>query len=141
MTMQRVLFISIHTLWVRAIKSEAHWLQLEQDDINWTRNQLKGFAHSGLVDAVVILGHAYPRKELYTKYFDYISDEAESLPNMPFLFLQGDAHRFVQDTPFRAKNILRTVVDRGGIADPVLVTIDPSQDNPFLFQRRPLTGK
>jgi hypothetical protein len=139
-TMHRILFISVHTLWVRAIKNKPQWLRVENDNINWTRTQLKAFAHSGLVDAVVIFGQALPRPELYPKYFDFISDEAESLPDMPFLFLQGDAHRFVQDTPFRAKNILRTVVDRGGIADPVLVTVDTSKANPFIFERRALSG-
>ena len=140
-TMHRVLFISVHTLWTRAIKNKPHWLRLENDNINWTRNQIRGFARAGLVDAVVILAQAFPRPTLYSNFFDVISEEAASLPNMPFLFLQGDAHRFVQDTPFAAKNILRTVVDRGGIADPVMVTVDTSLPNPFIFERRELSGR
>jgi hypothetical protein len=140
-TIQRVLFIGIHTLWTHNIKDPIHWTKLQTDNINWTRNQMIGFAHSGLVDAVVILSQAYTRPELYPEYFDYPSNEAASLPDMPFLFLQGDEHRFLQDTPFRAKNILRTVVDRGGLADPLLVTVDTTLMNPFVMTRRPLTGR
>jgi hypothetical protein len=54
--------------------------------------------------------------------------------------VQGDTHRFRQDTPFRAKNILRTIIDRTGIADPTLVTVDLTQDNPFIFERHELSG-
>ena len=140
LTRHRVLFIGIHTLFSRKIKDQAHWNRIENDNINWSKTQIKNFAHTGLVDAVVFLAHSYPRKELYPKYWNYLSDEAESLPDMPFLFLQGDAHRFRQDTPFRAKNILRTVIDRGGIADPVLITVDISKGNPFGFEHRELTG-
>ena len=140
-TWQRVLFISIHSLWWSGkIKNKAHWSRIENDNVDWTRTQLATFAHTGLVDAVVVLGHAFPVPTLYPKYFDFISDEAEKLPNMPFLYLQGNSHRFAQDTPFRAKNILRTVIDRGGIADPLLVTVDTSLDNPFVVQRRKLSG-
>lgn len=138
-TWHRVLFIGIHTLWSRTIKDQKHWNILENQNINWTKTQLKNFAHTEKVDAVVILSHSYTRKELYTKYWEFLSDEAEDL-GLPFLFLQGDAHRFRQDTPFRAKNILRTVVDRGGIADPVQVTVDTSKENPFIFEHRPLSG-
>lgn len=122
------------------MKDQAEWKKIENDNINWTNNQLIGFAHSGKVDAVVILAHSYPRKELYKKYHEFISKEAKDL-GLPFLFMQGDAHRFRQDTPFEAKNILRTIVDRGGIADPTMVTIDLSKSNPFSFERRTLTGK
>lgn len=91
------------------------------------------------MDAVVILSHSYTRSSLYKKYNKLLSQEASTL-GLPFLFLQGDAHRFRQDTPFEAKNILRTVVDRGGLADPVHVTVDLSKDNPFIFEQRKLSG-
>lgn len=138
-TTNRVLFIGIHTLWTRKIKNQEKWQKLENENLNWVQNQLTNFAYNGKVDAVVILAHSYTRKSLYRKFNDFLSDHAIAL-GLPFLFLQGDAHRFRQDTPFAAKNILRTVVDRGGIADPVLVTIDLSRDNPFLFEHRELSG-
>jgi hypothetical protein len=138
-TMHRVLFVGVHTLWSRNVKDQGEWRQIENDNINWTRNQFIGFAHSGKVDAVVILSHSYPRKELYKKFNEFLSDEATDL-GIPFLLLQGDAHRFRQDTPFDAKNILRTIVDRGGLADPTKITIDLSKNNPFIFERRELTG-
>mmetsp|Transcript_25045 Transcript_25045/g.38032 ORF Transcript_25045/g.38032 Transcript_25045/m.38032 type:complete len:322 (-) Transcript_25045:377-1342(-) len=138
-TRNRVLFIGIHTLFARKIKDQKHWNTIENQNINWTNNQLKNFAYNGKVDAVVILTHSYTRKTLYKKFWEFLSDEAETL-GLPFLYLQGDAHRFYQDTPFRAKNILRTIVDRGGIADPLLVTVDSSKKNPFIFKQRSLSG-
>jgi hypothetical protein len=139
-TYQNVLFLSIHTLWTRNIKNVSDWKRIENDNAQWTRNQLQQWIDK--VGAVVIFAHSYPRKSLYPTYWEELSSAAEKYPDIPFLFIQGDAHRWTQDTPFRATNILRVVVDRGGIADPVLVTVNGNvgTDQPFVFEQRPLSG-
>lgn len=132
---QGVLFVGIHTLHGR-IKNQKEWNRLQNDNLQWCRNQLTNFAHG--IGAVVIFSHAYTNKKQYPKFWEGLSKLGED-SGLPILYLQGDAHKWLQSTPFRAKNILRTVVDRGGIADPVLVTVDPFSNQPFRFQRRPLT--
>jgi len=130
-----VLFLSIHTLHGR-IKNQKEWNRIQNDNLQWCRNQITNFIDG--MGAVVIFSHAYTNKEQYPKFWEGLSVLAEK-SGLPFLFLQGDAHKWLQSTPFRAKNILRTVVDRGGIADPVLVTVDPFAANVFRFDRRPLS--
>jgi len=105
--------------------------------MQWTRNQFQNFGDR--VNAVVIFSHSYTRKTLYKKYWDGLSDLADQY-EIPFLFIQGDAHRWAVDTPFRTTRIKRVIVERGGMADPVLVTVDPASDQPFTFKKRPLSG-
>ena len=136
-TYRRVLFIGIHTTDTDRRKND--WNKRNNRNQSWTVNQMRNHGHR--VDAVVIFSHAYTRKSKQRKYWIALSDEAERL-GLPVLFLQGDTHQWKQWRPFRAKNILVTVVDRGGMADPVLVTVDPTQSNQndvFSFQRRELT--
>lgn len=134
-TYRRVLFIGIHTLHGR-IKNQGVWNRIENDNVQWTRNQVKNFRN--VIDAVVIFSHAYTNKGQYPKLWEGLSSIGEDT-KLPILFLQGDAHKWRQSTPFRAKNILRTIVDRGGIADPVLVTVNPGSADVFHFERRPLS--
>jgi hypothetical protein len=133
---KRVLFLSVHTLHRKSIKNRVEWDRIERQNLKWTLNQIANWEE--YVSAVVIFSHAYPTKVNYPKYWKGLSDRAASL-DIPFLLLQGDAHRWVEDYPFKAKNILRVVVDRGGWADPVRITIDPDSAQPFKFQRRPLS--
>lgn len=131
----RVLFLSIHTTHAK-VHGNREWNRRLNNNWDWTRNQLR--QHASKVRAVVIFSHAFTRKSNSRKYWRGLSDEAQRY-GLPVLFLQGNSHRWKQSRPFRAKNILVTVVDRGGIADPVLVTVDVNTEQVFFFERRPLT--
>ena len=135
---KRVLFVGIHTLHGQ-IKNQREWNRLQNNNVQWTTNSIER-AGKNKIGAVVIFSHAYANKDQYAKLWEGLSKIGEQT-KLPILYLQGDAHRWLQSTPFRANNILRTIVDRGGVADPVLITVDPTAKQVFRFQRRPLKQK
>jgi hypothetical protein len=53
--------------------------------------------------------------------------------------MNKDGHSWKQDRPFKAPNMMRVMVDQGGKADPVLVTVDLNNEQPFHFQSRKLS--
>lgn len=122
-----------------SVQNSMEWKTFERQNQNWIVKQVALFQDK--VNAVVLFSHAYPNQEDYPNLWEEFNDVAEFLPNVPFLWLQGDALQWVDDEPFRAKNVRRVVVDSGGHADPVLVTIDPetTDGRPFFFERRPLS--
>lgn len=133
---KRVLFLSVHTNQRKYIKNKTEWKQIERQNLRWAQNQIND--HKRKVKVVVVFGHAYPNNKNYPVFWNGLSNIAKRV-DMPFLFLQGDAHKWLESYPFKAKNILRVVVDRGGKADPVLVTVDADRKKPFRFQRRQLS--
>ena len=48
----------------------------------------------------------------------------------------GDIHRWIQDRPFVAQNILRVQIDQGGIAPPIKITVTDHPTEPFVLDRR-----
>ena len=122
-----------------SVQNSIEWKAFEKQNQKWLVNQVVLFQDK--VKAVVLLSHAFPNQEDFPNLWEEFNDVAEFLPHMPFLWLQGDALEWTDDDPFRAKNARRVVVDPGGRADPVLVTVDPETSNsrPFFFQRRPLS--
>lgn len=132
-----VLFIGVHTVGIVGgdnIFRISKWKKLLQDDLEWTRQEIARVSHK----VVVIFSHAAPTKD-HAIYFDGLSELAEE-SGRPFLYMHGDTHRWQKDWPFSAKNIQRVVVDQGGIADPVKVTVDTNGAEPAIsFERRSLS--
>ena len=122
-----------------SIENSMEWKAFERQNQNWLVKQVTMFHDT--VNAVVLLSHAFPNQEDYPSLWEEFNDVAEFLPHLPFLWMQGDALQWTDDEPFRAKNVRRVVVDSGGRADPVLVTVDldTSSSRRFFFQRRPLS--
>jgi len=131
-----ILFVGVHMVGTgRGIKNQKKWKALLSDDLEWTREQVTSLEHK----VVVIFSHA-GRTPDHDIFFDGLSELAKE-SGRPFLFIHGDTHRWQEDQPFAAKNILRVVVDQGGIADPLKVTIDLNGEKPDIsFKRRPLSN-
>mmetsp|Transcript_20779 Transcript_20779/g.30426 ORF Transcript_20779/g.30426 Transcript_20779/m.30426 type:complete len:294 (+) Transcript_20779:559-1440(+) len=136
-----VLFLGVHIIGGRGkhktMKDRKEWNLRIKDNISWMAGELKRFSTNRKVGAVVIFGHAFPNAHHYRPYFDEISRLANEY-DIPFLYIQGDEHSWRKDRPFKSDKILRVVVDRGGIADPVQVTVDLRREDVFSFERRTL---
>ena len=130
-THKGVLFIGINLVGGR-VNDAAEWKKRHQQNIAWIDRQLKteGNASSSLV----LFGHAQPAVK-HADFFGPFCESAEAYEK-PILYIHGDGHRWIQDRPFPAKNILRVQVDQGGIASPVKVMVGRDAKQPFTFERR-----
>ncbi len=126
-----VLFIGINIVGGR-VHDAAEWKQRHAENLEWTTGNLERHRHS--VRSAVIFGHALPTK-IHNDYFDGLSDAA-ALFRHPMLYLHGDGHKWIQDRPFAAQNILRIQVDQGAIAPPIKITVTDDPDEPFVVDRR-----
>jgi hypothetical protein len=135
---RRVLFLGIHVLAAVAFDdiNRPAWDNLLEDNLRWIKDELNRYEKKPR--AIVIFGHAFPSRKKHLSLFEGISELAEA-DGRPFLYLQGNDHKFAANRPFKAKNILRIVVDMGGKADPLLVEVDVNKIDPFNYTRRALT--
>ena len=126
-----VLFIGLNIVGGR-IHDSAEWRQRHAECLGWVRRNLK--ARGDDVSSLVIFGHAKPVAS-HDDFFGPFVEDARQF-GKPILYLHGDGHRWIQDRPFAAKNIVRIQVDQGGIAPPVQVTVTNDATLPFVFDRR-----
>jgi hypothetical protein len=107
------------------------------DSLAWLQVHKEAFEQA---KAVVIFAHTYPSQPKFSPVRKELESIVKSLPDTPFIFLQGNFHHFQVDNPIpEADNFLRVVVDKGGIADPLAVTVDPESEIPFKLKRRALS--
>lgn len=126
-----VLFLGLNIVGGR-VHDAAEWKRRHAQCLEWTRRNIKQFGDS--VSSVVVFGHALPVGK-HRDFFGPFVNDAKTF-GKPILYLHGDGHRWMQNRPFAAKNILRVQVDQGGIAPPVKITITDDPQNPFHFDRR-----
>lgn len=126
-----VLFIGLNLVGGR-IHDSAEWKQRHAENLEWTKDHLE--QNRGTIRSAIIFGHAKPTV-IHDDYFNGLCDAATQF-NKPILYLQGDGHRWIQDRPFKAQNILRIQVDQGGIAPPIKVTVTDDPQEPFVIDRR-----
>jgi hypothetical protein len=127
-----VLFIAIHILSGR-VHDPQEWKKRHEQDIRWLEQLMRFYKDSA--SSAVIFAHAFPNPQLHQDTRARISSTASAF-GKPVLYLMGDGHRWINDRPFAAKNILRVQVDMGGIAPPVTVRVTDDPKNPFYFDRR-----
>ncbi len=126
-----VLFIGINLVGGR-VHDAAEWRRRHLDDLHWIQKSLDSDGRK--TRAVVVLGHAAPAKS-HDDFFPEFERLAREY-GKPMLYLHGDGHAWKQDQPWKARNLWRVQVDRGGIAPPVQVTVTVANDDPFVFDRR-----
>ncbi len=125
------LFVGINIVGGR-VHDSTEWKKRHSECLTWVRGHL---AKSGReVSSMVLFGHAKPAAK-HNDFFQPFNKEAAKF-SKPILYLHGDGHRWIQDRPFPAKNILRVQVDQGGIAPPLKVTVTGKSTKPFEFDRR-----
>jgi hypothetical protein len=95
--------------------------------------------HGAEATSMVVFAHAKPGPN-HADFVEGFSDAAARFAK-PVLFLHGDGHRWIQDHPFPAKNVMRVQVDQGSLAPPILVTVTDDPAEPFVIDRRRLPGQ
>lgn len=126
-----VLFLGLNLVGGRVHDPE-EWNVRHAQNFDWTKRNIERCGDQ--LRAVVIFGHAHP-KTVHDDFFESLDRLALSTGKQ-FLYLHGDGHSWIQDRPFRAKNILRIQVDQGGHAPPLKVTVGTNLREPFIFDRR-----
>jgi len=114
-------------------QTESGYQSRLQDDANWVTQQLQQKASQ--VRGAVVFGHAGPSSSRNTLFFNPFRQAASAF-GKPVLYMQGDGHKWIQDTPWPEPNMMRVQVDRGD-KPPVQVTASLSPSNMFSFNRTP----
>jgi hypothetical protein len=125
-----VLLVGVNIVGGR-LHDAAEWKERHAQNLAWVRENVERFGTES--KCLVLFGHATPTAT-HDDFFGPFSDLCKTY-GKPVLYLHGDGHRWVQDRPFAAQNILRIQVDQGGIAPPVIVTIHEEGET-FRFDRR-----
>lgn len=128
---QQVLFVGLNLVGGR-VHDEAEWRRRHADNVTWLRENL---LHQGLeVTHCVVFGHALlaRKHEDFTRPFVQLGREF----GRPLLYLHGDGHKWIHDQPWGVPNLWRVQVDRGGIAQPLIVHVLDDPQTPFQFDRR-----
>lgn len=85
------------------VEDTLEWLLSHQDEMQQAK-------------AVVVFGHTFPVHPKYVSIKTALAAIVTNLSDTPFLYIQGDKHMFSVDNPIpEADNLLRVVVDKGGI--------------------------
>lgn len=135
---RKVLFIGFNLVGGRVHDVE-EWATRQNQNVDWLHRQLDD--SSTKVDRVVILAHAFPNSHNRGIFREGLISQLKAY-GKPVLYLQGDGHVWKKDRPFKeAQNILRILVDQGGVASPLLVTISADDTEPFIFDRRRRTSE
>lgn len=97
------------------------------DLFEWVRDGVDTNILSGRpkADSVVIFGHANPKMD-HTSFFEPLSAylKEDDVSNVPFLYLNGDAHKWEYKEEFFAQpNFLRMQVEGGTREPPLQVTV------------------
>ncbi len=110
---------------------QAIWDSVLQDDAEWVEKQFA--ANAQHVGAAVVCAQANP-KEKHRLFMKRFLSAAKKFAK-PILFIHGDGHFWLYDDPWQEPNIVRVQIDKGGIAPPVQVIVNPAAEWPFRFNR------
>ncbi|MBC8402557.1 MAG: hypothetical protein H8E14_13800 [Candidatus Marinimicrobia bacterium] len=125
-----ILFIALNLVGGR-IHDQAEWDAMQQHAVDWIGQQLQ---RKRLL-ATVVLAQANP-DEKHKLFMDQFLRLVENF-SRPVLFIHGDGHLWIHDDPWLVPNLVRVQVDKGGIADPLQVTIVGNKTKTFKFERFP----
>lgn len=128
---QDVLFVALNLVGGR-IHDQAEWDVMQQNAVDWIEQQL----HRKRLLVAVIIAQANP-DEKHQLFMDQFLRLVENFMR-PVLFIHGDGHLWLHDDPWQVPNLIRVQVDKGGIADPLQVTISGNKTKTFKFERFPL---
>ena len=125
-----ILFIALNLVGGR-IHDQSEWNAMQQNAVDWIGQQLQ---RKRLL-ATVVLAQANP-DEKHQLFMDQFLRLVENF-SRPVLFIHGDGHVWLNDDPWLVPNLIRVQVDKGGIADPLQVTISGNKTKSFKFERFP----
>ncbi len=129
-----ILFIALNLVGGR-IHDQTEWDQMQINAAEWIDDQTT----INNVDAVIISAQA----SLDEKHVLFIEQFTKSINDFgkPVLFIHGDGHIWLYDESYLVPNMIRVQVDKGGIADPLEVTVKSDSLVNFKFNRNPFNEK
>ncbi|MFC1481723.1 hypothetical protein ACFL6E_05710 [Candidatus Neomarinimicrobiota bacterium] len=128
-----VTFIGLNLVGGR-IHDKKEWDEKINMDIEWVAEQLSFASLKG----AVIFAQANPDTN-HIVFINGLRSTAREF-GRPILFVHGDGHHWIHDDPWLEPNLVRVQVDKGGIADPLLVKIKQGNPIKFEFEREPFKG-
>lgn len=125
-----VVFIGLNLVGGK-VHDQRVWDEKMQNDADWLKLQLQ----RKNLRAAILFAQANPNKkhDLFMKQFR----KSARLFQKKILFVHGDGHRWLHDEPWLEKNITRIQVDKGGIADPLQISVVWGEQMRFQFNRSP----
>lgn len=129
-----ILFIALNLVGGR-IHDQTEWDKMLQNAVEWVNLQ---FQQKG-VFAAIIFAQANPddKHKLFMDQFLSLVQRFEH----PVLLIYGDGHEWIYDETWQVPNLMRIQVDKGGIADPLQVTVTGNIVKKFEFERYPFLDK
>ncbi len=125
----RVLIVGLNLVG-GTVHDPAEWAQRHRDSAAWVVQNLD--RHPGAA-ALVVCAQARP-KDVHEDFFGPFCEAAVAF-GKPVLYLHGDGHTYEVEGAWRKPNITRVQVDQVSKGPPLLVTVAPEQDTPFVFAR------
>ncbi len=125
-----ILFIALNLVGGR-IHDQMEWDEMQQNAVDWIEHLFQ----QKDIYAAVILAQAYP-DEKHRLFMDQFPRLVEDF-SRPVLLIHGDGHYWLHDDPWLVPNLVRIQVDKGGIADPLQVTVSGDKTKTFKFERFP----
>lgn len=130
-----ILFVSFHILNLPVVDRNA-WDALVKANTRWLESELVTNFSSKDVGAIVMLSHAKPHIRRHRGFYDSLLHVASSIAK-PMMYLHGDEDKFTMTSDFPVPNLLRVSLPNGGDEDPIEISVNPGQQNPFTLHRRP----
>jgi len=131
-------FIGLHVLF-KSFREEPELYNIVQDDVDWLRSE-ESRIYDPDIGAVVLFAHTFPKHNKYAPLYELL-ELIVAGTSKPFIFIQGDLHKFTVSNPYTLlDNFLLVSVDMGRNADPMEVAVEVGSQSPFKLKRRPRTN-
>ena len=129
-----VLFIALNLVGGR-IHNQIEWDMMQNNAADWINQNIQ---KKGILAAVILI-QAKPdeKHKLFMDQFIPLIEDFEK----PVLLIHGDGHHWLYDEAWQVPNLTRVQVDKGGIADPLQVTVSGNTLKIFKFERFPFLDK
>ncbi len=126
-----VLIVGINLVGGR-VYDQKEWDSRLRQNADWINSKL--LINKNLVEAAIIFAHSSiknPKNKIFKESFVKM---AKSF-NKPILYINGDAHEWLVETPFpnKAPNINQITL-QGGKQPPIIVTVNPKNTDTFEFR-------
>ena len=126
-----VLFIGLNLVGGK-VHDPQEWKARHALCLQWVDEQLQ--RADDTVTAVVVFAQAAPAKK-HEDFFSKFYPLVEAFKK-PVLYLHGDHHHFEWELTYKVPNFHRVQVDQVSKAPPLKITVAPSGDMPFQYDRR-----
>ncbi len=129
-----ILFIALNLVGGK-IHDQSEWDTMQKNAVNWIDQNL--FKKNIMASVILAQANLDDKHILFTDMFLKLVERFKK----PVLFIHGDGHEWLHDDPWILPNLIRIQVDKGGIADPLKITVNRDSLKIFEFNRNPFNEK